>query len=73
MTISRFRYFQDPERCRVGETELHCGDCFQLLDDEQKWIDSRIEMTGDGLWVLLVGSHWELASRWDTYGARFYP
>lgn len=64
-----FHYMRGPSRrCQIGEYELHCGDCFQILNGD-KWADVRIELSGD--WYL-IGVAPSAASQWDTADARRY-
>jgi hypothetical protein len=52
--------------------ELHCGDCFQVLDSgNNTWLDVRIEMADD--WYL-VGLPPQLRQRQlSSFKARRYP
>jgi len=60
---TRFDYAGPSQRCKVGETELHCGDCFQLFDDNGKKHDVRIEYS-QGDWYL-VGVTKTRPADWD--------
>ena len=55
--------------------ELHCGDCFQVRDNnyftpDGPWLDVRIEMSG-GKWYL-VGVPTGCTTEPDYYEARLY-
>jgi hypothetical protein len=65
--VETFTYRQPPDfRCRIGDYDLHCGDCFQLRT-EGKWHQVRIEMADD--WWL-VGINPSDASHWDGVEVR---
>lgn len=65
---TRFSYHDT--RWHIGEHDLHCGDCFQILI-ACTWVDTRIELSHDR-WVLLIGSYWEPAANYDDYPVREY-
>lgn len=51
--MNRIEFDPTSGRCRIGERQLHCGDCFQLNADGH-WIDVRIEHNSAG-WYLVTG------------------
>lgn len=70
--MKRFRFHGSNARCTLGERELHCGDCFQLIEDG-KTFNVRLEHsnTVDGCW-LLIGVSPTAANRWDGTEAKEY-
>lgn len=42
----------DSNRYAIGDTDLHCGDVFQIKDVTGKWMTVRIEMNSNG-WYLI--------------------
>lgn len=41
-----FKHRESPQRCVIGDRELHCGDCIRLFAEDTTW-HARIELSGD--------------------------
>lgn len=67
--MKTFHYNGESARCTVGERELHCGDCFKLINGKTTH-DVRIEHGGGG-WYL-VGVSPNRAEYWDGTAAEEY-
>lgn len=68
--MSAFLYFGPDNRCEIGGRDLHCGDCFQIKDEDGNWLDVRIERHRD--WVLVFKVTTAPAQGWSGADARFF-
>jgi len=72
--VKKFFHHHGPaSRCTLGDRELHCGDCFQIVSTPHPTlvIDTRIELGRAGWYLVgLTPSH---ADAWDGCEAREYP
>jgi hypothetical protein len=53
--------------------ELHCGDCFQVLEPgTDTWLDVRIELTAGEWYLVGLPAHLRQRQLWN-FKARRYP
>jgi hypothetical protein len=53
--------------------ELHCGDCFQVLDPTTNtWLDVRIEISGGEWYLIGLPEYLRQRQLWN-FKARRYP
>ncbi len=50
--VSQLKYNNETDRYELGDWELHCGNCFEVLicsndTEEAEWIQTRIEIRVD--------------------------
>lgn len=65
-----FHYNSETGRFAIGDQDLHCGDCFQLLAFD-KWHDVRIELAHGSLgesWYLVGMPKGASNDCWDFAG-----
>ena len=69
-----FRFDGASGRMAIGQTELHCGDCFQICIGGV-WQDVRIELAGNatrGAWFLFGIPAPNRATVYEGHAARFF-
>jgi hypothetical protein len=70
VSAKKFFLYNGPRaRCTIGERELHCGDCFKIVDGPDVR-HVRIEHNGD--WII-VGVGIAEASYWHRHTVEEYP
>jgi hypothetical protein len=67
--MKTLEYNRESKRMRIGERDLHCGDCFQLQVGRE-WKDVRIEHATAWYLVGIQENNW--AMEHEGSEARFY-